>query len=174
MRRIIIFLVTILFAGPLWAQPNPVVHTGTLLGIEGQTLGKITVTEAPKGVILRIEAAGISPGWHGVHFHEKGSCGAKDKFMDAGSHVHAVTPVVHGILNSKANDAGDLPNVFVGGDGKLTVELYSTLVAVNPGNGRPALLDQDGSSLIIHGKPDDYESQPIGGAGERIACAVIQ
>ncbi|WP_413724205.1 superoxide dismutase[Cu-Zn] [Sodalis sp. RH16] len=174
MGRIIIFMLSVLFAGPLWAQPNPVVHTGSLMGRDGKSLGKITVTEAPKGVILRIEATGISPGWHGVHFHEKGSCSAKDKFNDAGSHVHSEMPVVHGILNGNANDAGDLPNVFVGADGKLTVELYSTLVAVSPGNGRPALLDQDGSSLIIHGKPDDYESQPIGGAGERIACAVIR
>ncbi|XBS71595.1 superoxide dismutase family protein [Acerihabitans sp. KWT182] len=109
-----------------------------------------------------------------MHFHEKASCSAKDKFSDAGSHVHGDTPVVHGFLNGNANDAGDLPNVFVTKDGKLTVELYSTLVAVYPGNGRPALLDQDGSSLIIHSKADDYESQPIGGTGDRIACAAIR
>ncbi|XBS71594.1 hypothetical protein ABK905_12170 [Acerihabitans sp. KWT182] len=48
-------------AGQLWAQPNPVVHTGELLGREGQPLGKITVTEAPKGVILRIEAESLPP-----------------------------------------------------------------------------------------------------------------
>ncbi len=174
MRHIIVFLLLALSAGPSWAQPNPVVHTGNLLGRDGKTLGKITVTEAPKGVILRIEATGIPPGWHGVHFHEKGMCGAMDKFTDAGAHVHAATPVVHGILNANANDDGDLPNIFAGADGKITVELYSTLVAVNPGNGRPALMDQDGSSLVIHGKPDDYQSQPIGGSGERIACAVIQ
>ncbi len=36
------------------------------------------------------------------------------------------------------------------------------------------LLDNDGSTLIIHEKPDDHYSQPIGGSGARIACSVIR
>lgn len=41
------------------------------------------------------------------------------------------------------------------------------------GGDAPALLDQDGSAVIIHDQPDDHLSQPIGGAGARIACGVI-
>ena len=37
-----------------------------------------------------------------------------------------------------------------------------------------ALRDADGSALVIHASPDDHMSQPIGGAGGRIACAVIR
>ena len=37
----------------------------------------------------------------------------------------------------------------------------------------PALLDEDGSAVIIHEQPDDHLTQPIGGAGGRIACGVI-
>ncbi len=36
-----------------------------------------------------------------------------------------------------------------------------------------ALLDEDGSAVIIHEHPDDHLTQPIGSAGGRIACGVI-
>lgn len=147
--------------------------SGTLLGTDGTAHGTVQVTDAPKGVILRVEAKGLTPGWHGMHFHDKGTCEGP-KFTSAGPHVHAVTPVVHGLLNSNANDAGDLPNIFVGADGTATVELFSPLVALKASKDKPALLDADGSSLVIHAHPDDYQSQPIGGAGDRVACAVIK
>ena len=38
---------------------------------------------------------------------------------------------------------------------------------------RAALVDKDGSALVIHANPDDYKTQPIGGAGARIACGAI-
>lgn len=146
--------------------------TGTLLGTDGKPHGTITVTDAPKGVLLRVVAEGLPPGWHGMHFHEKGNC-TPPKFTSAGGHVHAVTPVVHGLLSPNATDSGDLPNLYVAGDGSATVELYSTLVSLHGAQGRPALEDADGSALVIHTSPDDYKTQPIGGAGARIACAVI-
>ena len=36
------------------------------------------------------------------------------------------------------------------------------------------ILDDDGSAAIIHEGRDDHMSQPIGGAGGRVACAVIE
>ncbi|GAN62651.1 Cu/Zn superoxide dismutase [Acetobacter indonesiensis NRIC 0313] len=146
---------------------------GDLLGTDGASHGSVHVTAAPAGVILRIEAKGLTPGWHGVHFHEKGSC-EPPKFTSAGGHVHTAKPVTHGLLNDKANDDGDLPNIYVAADGTATVELYSTLVSLNNGGKLPGLLDADGSSLVIHAKPDDYKTQPIGGAGDRVACAVLK
>ncbi|HBJ40113.1 MAG TPA: hypothetical protein DDZ20_04910 [Hyphomonas sp.] len=35
-------------------------------------------------------------------------------------------------------------------------------------------MDEDGSALIIHEAEDDHMTQPIGGAGARVACGVIQ
>lgn len=148
-------------------------HTSPLMGPDAAPHGSITVTPAPKGVILRIAATGLPPGWHGMHFHEKGDC-SDPKFTSAGAHVHGATPVVHGLMNADANDNGDLPNLYVGADGTATVEIYSTLVALAPGGDRPALMDADGAALVIHANPDDYMTQPIGGAGGRIACAVIK
>ena len=51
-------------------------------------------------------------------------------------------------------------------------EFFTTLVSVVGGD-MPALLDEDGSAVIIHEHPDDHLTQPIGGAGGRIACGVI-
>ncbi|MEA9391914.1 superoxide dismutase family protein [Acerihabitans sp. TG2] len=174
MRRTLFCVAAILSANMAWAQAQPVVRTLDLVGLNGKNVGKITLTEAAKGVILRLEANGFPQGWHGIHFHEKGVCDANNKFKDAGGHVHAMTSVVHGLLNANANDDGDLTNVYAGADGKINAEIYSTLVSVYPGRERPALLDGDGASVIIHANPDDYQSQPIGGAGDRIACAVIK
>lgn len=146
--------------------------SGDLKGPNGEARGTVTVTAAPKGVILRVEGKSLTPGWHGLHFHEKGAC-SDAKFTSAGGHVHTANPVMHGLLNPQANDAGDLPNVFVGADGMVTAELYSTLVSLN-GGPAPALMDADGSAVVIHASPDDYKSQPIGGAGDRVACAVLR
>lgn len=137
----------------------------------GNVLGTVAVTPAPKGVLLRIEAKGLPAGWHGVHFHEKGDC-SDPKFANAGGHVHQGDKALHGLLNAAANDAGDLPNIFVGADGSVTVELYSTLTSLS---GKPPRLgDADGFAVMIHANADDYTSQPIGGAGARIACAVFK
>jgi Cu-Zn family superoxide dismutase len=107
-----------------------------------------------------------------MHFHEKPDC-SDPAFKGAGGHIHAKTPAVHGLLNASFNEAGDLPNLYVAADGSATVELHSTLVTMNRIDARPALLEA-GSALVIHANPDDHKSQPIGGAGERIACAAIQ
>jgi Cu-Zn family superoxide dismutase len=36
------------------------------------------------------------------------------------------------------------------------------------------LLDADGAALVLHAKADDYVTDPSGGSGARIACAVIR
>lgn len=138
----------------------------------GAAIGHAMLTDAPNGVLVRLELKGLTPGWHGLHFHEKGDC-SKSDFTSAGAHVHTKASVVHGLLNPDANDSGDLPNLFVGADGTATVELLSTYVSMGGTAGRPALADADGSAIVIHANPDDYMTQPIGGAGPRLACGAI-
>jgi len=140
---------------------------GMLMGAAKSMHGNVTVTAAPKGVLVKVDATGLTPGWHAVHFHEKGDC-SPDTFTNAGAHVHAATPVTHGLLNPAGNDLGDLPNIYAAADGSAHAELFSQLVIL------PALMDADGSSVVIHAAADDYTSQPIGGAGARVACAVIK
>jgi Cu-Zn family superoxide dismutase len=160
-------------AGVAIAQPSMAPKVAILKNGAGAEIGQVTLTDAPRGVLLRVEASGLTPGWHGMHFHEKGDC-SDPAFKMAGGHVHQMTPAVHGLLNPQANDLGDLPNVFAGPDGKVNAEVYSPYVSMREGTARANLLDADGSAVVIHAKADDYRSQPIGGAGDRAACAVVK
>lgn len=147
--------------------------TADLVDINGKPAGTVQVTEAPKGVLLHIEAKGLTPGWHGIHFHEKGDC-SPPKFTSAGAHVHTAKSVVHGFLNENANDFGDLTNIHAAPDGTASAEIYSTFVSLRGASSRTALLDADGSSVVIHAQADDYKSQPIGGSGARVICGVLK
>ncbi|MDB5684170.1 MAG: superoxide dismutase [Sphingomonas bacterium] len=156
------------------AQGGGMTASGTLVGPANAQRGTVMVTDAPTGVLVRIEASGMTPGWHAIHFHEKGVC-SDQGFKASGAHVHrGKAAPVHGLLNPAAKDSGDLPNIYVGADGTAQAEVFSTLVSLRGAGKRPALADADGSALVVHANADDYKSQPIGGAGDRIACAVIK
>jgi Cu-Zn family superoxide dismutase len=172
MRYVLAALIATLAAAPAFAADSPANVRVELKNSAGASVGSAIVTEAPNGVLLHIEAKGLPPGWHGLHFHETGDCSKAD-FTSAGGHVHAMATKTHGLLNPDANEPGDLPNLYVGADGTATVDLFSTYVSLRDGGHRPALVDKDGAALVIHASPDDYRSQPIGGAGARGACGVI-
>ncbi len=155
------------------AQAQTTTATAELKNAVGAGVGKVTLTEAPKGVLMRIEAQGLPPGWHGLHFHAVGDC-SKSDFTSAGPHVHGAADAVHGLLNPRANEMGDLPNLYADMHGGAAGEFFTTLVSLRGAGGRPALIDGDGSAVVIHASADDHSTQPIGGAGARIACAVIK
>lgn len=171
MRLFPIALAAAAIALPALAAPASV--TVDLKGPGGQDLGRATLTEGARGVVARIEAKGLTPGWHGLHFHEKADCSSAD-FKSAGGHVHDQPTVVHGFLAAGHNDAGDLPNLFAGADGTATAEVFTPFLSLAAGGAKPGLLDADGSALVIHARADDYASQPIGGAGDRVGCGVIK
>ena len=143
-----------------------------LVGDEGQSIGQARFEQAPQGVIMLVEVAGLPPGAHGIHLHGTGSC--EPDFKAAKGHINPQA-VEHGLRNPNGPDPGDLPNLFVAADGTATAEFYTTRVRVAAADGddKPALLDADGSAVIIHANPDDHLTQPIGGAGGRIGCGTI-
>ena len=53
--------------------------------------------------------------------------------------------------------AGDLPNIHVPADGKLEVEFLNPVVTLSQ---EAALLDADGTSIVIHAGADDYKTDP--------------
>lgn len=173
MRVIAVAALLTAVAGIASAQAPSPQKTAVLKNGAGTTIGQVTLTDAPRGVLLRVEASGLAPGWHGIHFHEKGDC-SDPAFKMAGGHVHQMSPTVHGLLNPQANDLGDLPNLYAGPDGKANAEFYSTFVALHDGTARANLLDADGSAVVIHAHADDLTTQPIGGAGDRVACGVVK
>lgn len=160
---------------PAWSQeaPKPAWITADVLGDGGTKIGELKLSEGPTGVLLHLTAKGLAPGWHAMHFHAVGDC-SDAGFQKSGAHInHAGHKMPHGLLNPEGPDFGDLPNFHVGADGMANAEAFSPLVKLSGSSNRPSLLDTDGSALVIHANPDDYMTQPIGGAGARVACAVI-
>ena len=144
----------------------------TLVNASGTRVGRAVLTQGPAGLLIRIEADGLTPGWHGVHIHSTGQCAAP--FTSAGAHVNHGDPrAPHGLLNGDGPDDGDLPNIFADANGQVRAELFTTrarIAAAGPGQW---LWDTDGSALVIHANADDHAGQPIGGAGDRVACGVM-
>lgn len=139
----------------------------------GGSAGSATFRQGPTGVLIRIEASGLTPGWHGLHLHGVGRCEGPG-FQSAGSHVqHTDQAAPHGLLNADGNDAGDLPNLYVGSDGRGFAEVFTTTASLVQGGPGEYLLDADGSAILIHAAPDDHTSQPIGGSGDRVICGVV-
>src|SRR6201996_4173478 len=54
----------------------PAQMTVNMVGPGAKDLGTAIIIDAPKGVIVRLQLKGLAPGWHGMHFHEKGDCSA--------------------------------------------------------------------------------------------------
>ena len=138
---------------------------------QGEQIGTLKLTQGTKGVLINIKLSSLPPGYHGMHFHKVGDCSDHDAFKTALGHVDPFSKP-HGFLNPEGPHEGNLPNIIVSKDGTVEVELYSTMVSLIDGDAN--LLDKDGSALIIHTDRDDHNTQPIGGAGGRIACAEIK
>ena len=62
-----------------------------------------------------------------------------------------------------------MPNQYVGEDGAFRAEILNGMVTLD--EGEAGIM---GRALMVHAKADDYESQPSGDAGDRLACGVIE
>lgn len=149
-----------------------------IVAADGRPVGQVTFTEAPSGVLIRLEFSehALPAGWHGVHIHEHGDCSDfAQGFHAAGGHVTMTRAVQHGLLNPAGPEAGDLPNLFAAPAGAFGAEFFSRSLTLSPlpAQGRMPLLDSDGAALVVHASPDDQASQPIGNAGARLACAAL-
>jgi len=132
---------------------------------DGVKIGTIEIEDkSGGGVEIEVEVSGLTPGSHAMHFHAIGRCDAPD-FKSSGGHYNPEN-VAHG------NHAGDMMNVDVSADGTGKFEVTNGKVNIKAGS-LPALMDSDGTALVIHAGADDYTSQPSGAAGPRVACAVI-
>jgi len=142
-----------------------------IINKNGDSIGTATLTQAPTGVLFHIRVEGLEPGKHGLHLHSHGLCEPGEGFKTAKGHVGKVEGA-HGLLNPEGPEPGDLPNIFVGADGIGEMEAFSSAVSLD--GGENPLLDDDGSTFVIHENADDHVTQPIGGAGARVACGLIE
>jgi Cu-Zn family superoxide dismutase len=141
--------------------------TANLADRTGRSVGTATFTNSAQGVLISASFQGLGPGTHGIHVHETGIC--TPPFETAGAH-HNPGNRQHGFRNAQGPHAGDLPNIHVSPSGTLTVELLLPGVTLS---GERALLDGDGSALVVHANADDYTTEPSGNSGERVACGLI-
>ena len=164
---------------PQPAQPPPGQHAAaatpkpievTLKSAKGHKVGSVKLTQTPHGVLLQGEVSHMTPGVHAIHIHAVGKCEGP-KFTSAGGHFNPAQKQ-HGYLVGEGHHAGDLPNLVVPANGTLHFELIDPDVTLEAGAN--SLLDADGSAIVVHAKRDDYQSQPAGDAGDRVACGVIK
>jgi Cu-Zn family superoxide dismutase len=165
MRKLSLLFLPILIGGCTTIEPAGGAPMA-LVNSAGQSVGTVRAWQTAGGVSFRISAAGLPHGIHGLHVHAVGRCDPPE-FTSAGGHWNPADKK-HGMNNPAGPHAGDLPNVEVAANGVLnaTVTLPNATMA--------ALLDADGSALVLHAGPDDYVTDPSGNSGARIACAVIQ
>ncbi len=148
---------------------SPVTARATLKDAAGQAVGDAALKETPNGVLINVTLTAAPAGVHAFHVHSVGKCEGP-KFDSAGPHLGAPAKQ-HGFLNDAGPHAGDLPNVHVPADGKLSFEVFLAGAALGQGS---TLLDADGAALMLHAGADDYRTNPAGAAGDRIACGVVE
>lgn len=127
----------------------------------------IFIREGDK-VTLQVSLENTPPGVHAVHLHEKGDCSAEDA-SSAGGHWNP-TGVEHGKWGTDPFHLGDVGNVTVGDDGKGSLTLTTELWSMGSGEDNDVL----GHAVIVHAGADDFQTQPTGAAGGRIACGVVK
>lgn len=159
---------------PGWrSQPHGAAAAAEIKGgpLAPNLRGFVYFKDVPGGVEVSVDVTGLPPfrpaegdrpqiGPHGFHIHEKGNCEIGDvnnPFMAAGEHWNP-TNQPHG------NHAGDFPVLF-SNNGRAMMIFFTNKFKVS---------DIIGKSVIIHEGPDDYKTQPAGGAGKRLACGVIR
>jgi Cu-Zn family superoxide dismutase len=118
-------------------------------------------------VMVHAKLSGLKPGQtHGFHVHDKGDCSSPDG-TSAGGHYNP-NGQPHGPQDA-AHHAGDMPALKADAEGKVDAMFHLQGVTLGQGEG-PSLL---GRGVIVHAGPDDYQTQPTGNSGARIACGVI-
>jgi superoxide dismutase, Cu-Zn family len=138
----------------------------------GAEVGTATIVQEGSHLVVTVEARGLTPGFHGLHFHQNGTC--EGDFASAGGHLQVGGATAHPA-------SGDLTSLQVGADG--TAKLVTRTDSVTLDNVK-------GKALIIHGGADNFGNIPprytreggtgpdettlaTGDAGARVACGVV-
>jgi superoxide dismutase, Cu-Zn family len=133
---------------------------------QGQEVqGTVAFTQMPEGVHVKAEVIHLPSGQHAYHVHLYGDCsGPQGK--TAGTHFN-----FQGFSKAPSDQidriTGNLGNLKADAEGKATAE---TVIEQATLHGPYAII---GRSVVVHAKPNDPSSPPMGAAGPRLACGVI-
>ena len=160
----------ILLAAPAEAaqKAHAIAH---LKNLDGKPVGSVDFAAANRGVLVTFDLHDLPPGPHAIHLHTSGNCDPKTGFTSAGPIMTLVPGKQHGYLAEGGPEAGDMPNQFAGEDGHLHASVLANSFSL--GNGKRSIFDHDGVAIIVDARGDDYRTQPLGNAGDRIACGVV-
>lgn len=138
----------------------------------GSGVGTATIVAERGHLVVTVAAHGLTPGFHGLHFHQNGTC--EGDFTSAGGHLQVGPADAHPA-------SGDLTSLQVRQDGTATLVTTTDKVTI----------DQiEGKALIIHAGADNFGNIPdrytreggtgpdeatlsTGDAGARVACGVV-
>jgi len=156
-----------------------------LVNPAGAQIGTVEFSVNGTVVTVTAEVEGLPAGFKGFHIHSIGKCEPNSAnptdpskvgdFLSAGGHLGAEAAAHPG-------HEGDLSSLQVGQDG--SAQLVTTTDAFDV----DALLDADGSAVMVHAGPDNFgniptryaptgpdaETQATGDSGGRAACGVVE
>ena len=141
----------------------------TLMDAGGSRVGTARILPRSTGVVLEVEARGMTPGPHGMHLHAVGQCNGAD-FANAGGHLNP-DGHEHGVNNPNGSHLGDLPNVTASPEGWIKASIRTDM---RPFKLIQEIFDGDGTALVIHEGADDYRTDPSGNSGKRVVCGVFE
>jgi len=131
--------------------------------------GDVSFTEENGTVHMNATLAGLTPGEHAIHIHEKSDCSSSDG-KSAGGHWNP-TFASHGKWGSeKGYHRGDIGNFTADEEGNASVEFSTDQWCLGCEDETKDLL---GKGVIVHQGSDDFVTQPTGDAGGRVSCAGI-
>lgn len=152
-----------------------VAHAATTAEVElkptvgSTTKGSVRFTQQDGQLRITADIAGLAPGVHGFHLHEKGDCSAPDG-TSAGGHFNPSSQQ-HGGPGQGAHHGGDFGNITADASGKASLNLSVPVSQISLDAGAPNNIV--GRGMIVHADPDDFVTQPTGNAGKRLACGVV-
>lgn len=150
-------------------SPGPDRAEVKLLSTAGhEARGSVQFSVAGKKVRVVAEVAGLSPGPHGFHIHEKGDCSSSDG-ASAGGHFNPYGKP-HGKPDQAERHGGDMPQLIADAKGVAKLVAYLDDLIVAEGTAENDIV---GRSVIVHAGADDFKTQPAGNSGARVACGVI-
>ncbi|MTE14921.1 superoxide dismutase[Cu-Zn] [Nocardia aurantiaca] len=151
----------------------------TLKDPSGGTVGTATIAKVGNHLEITVEAHGLKPGFHGLHFHQFGKCeansappagGAPGDFLSAGGHLQVGEQNAH-------PSSGDLTSLQVLKDGSAKLVTTTDSVTLDELKGKALIIhagaDNFGNIPTRYATAPDAETLATGDAGARVACGVV-
>jgi Cu-Zn family superoxide dismutase len=167
-----LLMAAVLAAGTVHAASQEV--TINLVDADGkqQAIGTVDIRETDHGLLFTPELKSLSPGVHGFHVHQNGSCEPAEKngkpsaAEAAGGHFDPDNTGKHAGPYGDGH-LGDLPALYVNEDGTADYPVLAPRIK--------KLDDIKDRALMIHSGGDNHADspKPLGGGGSRVACGVI-